>query len=172
MGVSWVSPSQRRYSPEFKQRAVRMVRQLRAETGQKHSTLQRAANQLGCWVESLRVWVSQEWSTTVNSPAPPARTASGSRSSSRATPGASKRRSRRRAWRWLPPSDHSPTTESVAADAGPEGDHRGRHCTTWRALIEWIPVPSDHHAGLYSATHPNQYRDPEDVGPKTFRFKI
>ena len=60
MEVAGVSPSQRRYSPEFKQRAVRMVRQLRAETGQKHGTLQRVASQLGCGVESLRVWVSQD----------------------------------------------------------------------------------------------------------------
>jgi transposase len=60
MEASGVSPSQRRYSPEFKQRAVRMVRQLRAETGSKHGTLQRVANQLGCGVESLRLWVSQD----------------------------------------------------------------------------------------------------------------
>ena len=49
----------RRYSPEFKERAVRMVRQLREEIGQKHGTLQRVADQLGCGVESLRTWVSQ-----------------------------------------------------------------------------------------------------------------
>ena len=60
MEVSGVSPSQRRYSPEFKQRAVRMVRQLRAETGQPHGSLQRVAVQLGCGVESLRLWVKQD----------------------------------------------------------------------------------------------------------------
>jgi transposase len=60
MEASGVSPSQRRYSPEFKQRAVRMVRQLRAETGEKHGTLQRVATQLGCGVESLRLWVNQD----------------------------------------------------------------------------------------------------------------
>ncbi len=60
MEVSGVSPSQRRYSPEFKQRAVRMVRQLRAETGQKHGTIGRVAAQLGCGVESLRSWVNQD----------------------------------------------------------------------------------------------------------------
>ncbi len=52
-------PSQKRYSREFKERAVRMVRQLRAETGQEQGTIQRVANQLGCGVESLRLWVKQ-----------------------------------------------------------------------------------------------------------------
>jgi transposase len=60
MEVSGVSPSQRRYSPEFKQRAVRMVRQLREETGQDHGTIGRVAKQLGCGVESLRAWVNQD----------------------------------------------------------------------------------------------------------------
>ena len=41
MRASWVSPTQRRYSPEFKERAVRMVRQLRAETGRKQGTVTR-----------------------------------------------------------------------------------------------------------------------------------
>ena len=36
-----------------------MVRQLRAETGQEHGTIQRVAEQLGCGVESLRLWVKQ-----------------------------------------------------------------------------------------------------------------
>src|SRR3974390_594579 len=52
-------PSTKRYPPELKQRAVRMVRQLRAETGQEHGTIQRVAEQLGCGVESLRTWVKQ-----------------------------------------------------------------------------------------------------------------
>ena len=52
-------PTTRRYSPEFKERAVRMVRQLREELGQSHGTLQRVADQLGCGVESLRTWVNQ-----------------------------------------------------------------------------------------------------------------
>ncbi len=41
MEVLGVSPTSRRYSPEFKERAVRMVRQLRAETGQTRGTIQR-----------------------------------------------------------------------------------------------------------------------------------
>ena len=52
-------PSTKRYPPEFKARAVRMVRQLRTETGQEQGTIQRVAEQLGCGVESLRLWVKQ-----------------------------------------------------------------------------------------------------------------
>ncbi len=50
----------RRYSPEFKERAVRMVHQLRAETGQSQGMFTRVARQLGCGVESLRTWVKQD----------------------------------------------------------------------------------------------------------------
>jgi transposase len=55
-----IHPAQKRYPPEFKARAVRMVRQLRAETGQDHGTIQRVATQLGCGVELLRSWVKQD----------------------------------------------------------------------------------------------------------------
>lgn len=48
-------PTARRYSPEEKAAAVRMVRTLRAELG----TVQRVASQLGYGVESVRVWVKQ-----------------------------------------------------------------------------------------------------------------
>ena len=53
------SPTTRRYTPEFKERAVRLVMQLREELGQEHGTIQRIAEKLGCWVESLRTWVKQ-----------------------------------------------------------------------------------------------------------------
>ena len=46
----------RRYSHEFKERAVRMVRQL----GERKGTVGRVADQLGCGVESLRSWVKQD----------------------------------------------------------------------------------------------------------------
>lgn len=49
--------SQRRYSPEMKERAVRMVFQLRRETGEKHGSVKRVAEQLDIGVESLRSWV-------------------------------------------------------------------------------------------------------------------
>ena len=52
-------PTTRRYSPEEKARAVRLVRQLRKELGTSHGTIQRVAEQIGCGVESLRTWVKQ-----------------------------------------------------------------------------------------------------------------
>ena len=59
MGISQVSSTSRRYSPEFKERAVRMVRELRRETGQRQGAIQRVADQVGCGVESLRTWAKQ-----------------------------------------------------------------------------------------------------------------
>lgn len=49
----------RRYSPEERARAVRLVRQLRKELGTTRGTVQRVADQIGCGVESLRTWVKQ-----------------------------------------------------------------------------------------------------------------
>ena len=57
--ASHSSSTTRRYTPEFKERAVRLVMQLREELGQEHGTVQRIAEQLGCGVESLRTWVKQ-----------------------------------------------------------------------------------------------------------------
>jgi transposase len=52
-------PTTRRYSPEEKQAAVRMVRSLQAETGMGHGAVRRVAEQLGYGVESVRSWVKQ-----------------------------------------------------------------------------------------------------------------
>jgi transposase len=52
-------PTTRRYSPEEKAAAVRMVRTLRAELGTEHGTVQRVAQQLGYGTESVRSWVRQ-----------------------------------------------------------------------------------------------------------------
>lgn len=52
-------PGTRRYSPEEKQQAVRLVRQLAVELGTSHGTVQRVARQLGYGVESVRLWVRQ-----------------------------------------------------------------------------------------------------------------
>jgi len=52
-------PTARRYRPEEKAAAVRMVRTLRAELGTDHGTVQRVARQLGYGVESVRTWVRQ-----------------------------------------------------------------------------------------------------------------
>jgi len=53
-------PTTRRYSPEEKAAAVRMVRSLQAETGMSHGAVRRVAEQLGYGVESVRSWVKQE----------------------------------------------------------------------------------------------------------------
>ena len=52
-------PNTRRYSPEEKAQAVRLVRQLRKELGADHGTVQRVAEQLGYGTESVRKWVQQ-----------------------------------------------------------------------------------------------------------------
>lgn len=52
-------PTTRRYSPEEKAAAVRMVRTLRAELGTSQGTVARVADQLGYGVESVRSWVHQ-----------------------------------------------------------------------------------------------------------------
>jgi transposase len=52
-------PTTRRYSDIEKERAVRMVRQLRAELGTEHGTVKRVAEQLGIGTESLRSWVKR-----------------------------------------------------------------------------------------------------------------
>ena len=52
-------PQTRRYTPDEKAAAVRMVRKLREEIGTEHGTVQRVADQLGFGVESVRSWVRQ-----------------------------------------------------------------------------------------------------------------
>jgi transposase-like protein len=53
-------PTTRRYSEPEKERAVRMVRQLRAKLGTDHGTVKRVAEQLGIGTESLRSWVKRD----------------------------------------------------------------------------------------------------------------
>ena len=52
-------PTTRRYTDSEKDQAVRLVRQLRAELGTEHGTVQRVAEQLGYGVESVRTWVRE-----------------------------------------------------------------------------------------------------------------
>ena len=52
-------PTTRRYTPQEKADAVRLVRTLRVELGTEHGTVQRVAKQLGYGVESVRSWVAQ-----------------------------------------------------------------------------------------------------------------
>ena len=53
------SPTTKRYPPELKERAVRMVRDLRREDPGDHGVVARVARQLGLGTESLRIWVKQ-----------------------------------------------------------------------------------------------------------------
>ncbi len=52
-------PTTRRYTPDEKAQAVRLVRQLRKELGTSQGTVKRVADQLGYGVESVRTWVRQ-----------------------------------------------------------------------------------------------------------------
>lgn len=53
-------PTTRRYSDEEKSQAVRLVRELRKETGIKtYAAVKRVASQLGYGIESVRNWVNQ-----------------------------------------------------------------------------------------------------------------
>ena len=56
---SQVKPTTRRYTVEQKEQAVRLVRKIRAETGQAHGAVKLVAAQLGYGVESVRSWVKQ-----------------------------------------------------------------------------------------------------------------
>ena len=49
----------RRYPPEMRERAVRMVREAVAESGERQGAVSRVARQLGVGTESLRSWVKQ-----------------------------------------------------------------------------------------------------------------
>jgi transposase len=55
---SQVKSTTRRYTPEHRAQAVRLVRQARAE-GRGHGAVKRVAQQLGIGVESVRQWVAQ-----------------------------------------------------------------------------------------------------------------
>ena len=53
------SPFQRRYPPEMRERAVRLVHEAIAESGERVGAVTRVARQLGIGPESLRNWVKQ-----------------------------------------------------------------------------------------------------------------
>lgn len=52
-------PAQRRYPPELRERAVRMVLESVEQNGDRHGVVTRIARQLGVGSESLRGWVKQ-----------------------------------------------------------------------------------------------------------------
>ena len=51
--------STRRCSPQEKEQAIRLVRELRRELGSEKGTVKRVAEQLGYGVESVKTWVKQ-----------------------------------------------------------------------------------------------------------------
>ena len=53
------SPFQRRYPPELRERAVRLVAELATERGDRHGAVTDVARQLGIGPESVRMWVQQ-----------------------------------------------------------------------------------------------------------------
>jgi transposase len=54
-----VSPTRRRYTKAQREQAVRLVAQIREETGERHGAVQRVARQLGYGVETVRKWANQ-----------------------------------------------------------------------------------------------------------------
>jgi transposase len=48
-----------RYPDELRDRAVRMVQEVRRESGESHGVIARVAKELGVGVESLRQWVNR-----------------------------------------------------------------------------------------------------------------
>ena len=57
--MSATNASQKRYPPELKERAVRLVLETIASEGQRIGVITRIARQLGVGSESLRTWVRQ-----------------------------------------------------------------------------------------------------------------
>jgi transposase len=48
-----------KYPDELRERAVRMVQEIRRETGESHGVVTRVAKELGVGAESLRGWVNR-----------------------------------------------------------------------------------------------------------------
>jgi transposase len=53
------APTSRRYTKGQKEQTIRLVRQIREKTGERHGAVQRVARQLGYGVETVRKWVNQ-----------------------------------------------------------------------------------------------------------------
>jgi transposase len=51
--------TQRRYPQELRERAVRLVREVATEQGERHGSITRVAKSLGIGPESVRLWVRQ-----------------------------------------------------------------------------------------------------------------
>jgi transposase len=59
MATSGTRRRPQKYPDELRERAVRMVLEVRRETGERHGTITRVARELGVGAESLRHWVNQ-----------------------------------------------------------------------------------------------------------------
>ena len=57
MAAELKHPSQQRYPPELRERAIRLVLETIAQTGTRQGAVGRIAGQLGIGTESLREWV-------------------------------------------------------------------------------------------------------------------
>ena len=57
--TSGVRRRSQRYPDELRERAVRMVLEVRRESGKSHGVVSRVAKELGVGVESLRQWVNR-----------------------------------------------------------------------------------------------------------------
>lgn len=59
MATSGARRKPQKYPDELRERAVRMVLEVREQTGEKHGVITRVARELGIGTESLRGWVNQ-----------------------------------------------------------------------------------------------------------------
>jgi transposase len=59
MGGSGQRRGPQKYPEELRERAVRMVLEIRQQTGERHGAVTRVAKELGIGTESLRQWVNQ-----------------------------------------------------------------------------------------------------------------
>jgi transposase len=57
-------PSQKRYPPELRERAIRLVLETSEQTGARPGAVGRIARQLGIGVETLREWVKRATAET------------------------------------------------------------------------------------------------------------
>jgi transposase len=59
MASSGARPRPQKYPVELRERAVKMVLEIREETGERHGAVTRVAKELGIGTESLRQWVTR-----------------------------------------------------------------------------------------------------------------